>query len=96
LVVFAVPLEQNALATKFIWAQVISENLSKLSQNHVAAKHFLEYTVLTSLQTDVKALLAYAETLDEPEALPMFQEWTADYQKVHLCAYKARNRMLIY
>ena len=90
------PLEQDTLATKFIWAQVISENLSKLSQNHYAAKHFLENTVLTSLKTDVKALLAYAETLDEPEALPTFQEWAADYQKVRSSIHKARNGMLIY
>ncbi|KAI9281340.1 NADP-dependent oxidoreductase domain-containing protein [Umbelopsis sp. AD052] len=83
------PIEQDALATKFIWAQVISENLSKLSQNHFAARHFLENTVLTSLKKDVKALLTYAETLDEPEALPTFQEWTAEYQKVtgELCGH---------
>lgn len=86
------PLEQDSLATKFIWAQVISENLSKLSQNHFAAKHFIENTVLKSLKTDVKALLAYAEKLDEPEALPTFQEWAAEYQKVCSNFHKGEER----
>lgn len=78
-----VPLEQETLTAKFIWAQVISDNLSNLSNNHFAAKHFLENMLLSSLGADLKALLSYAETLDDPEALPVFQQWAADYQKVY-------------
>ncbi|KAJ2957937.1 hypothetical protein NQZ79_g6397 [Umbelopsis isabellina] len=76
------PLEQETLTAKFIWAQVISDNLSNLSNNHFAAKHFLEKMLLSSLGADLKALLTYAEKLDDPEALPVFQQWAADYQKV--------------
>lgn len=75
------PLEQDALAAKFIWAQVISDNLSQLSRNHTAAKHYIENTVLPSLQTDLAALLSYAESLED-EALPVFQEWVTEYRKV--------------
>jgi len=74
------PLEQDALAAKFIWAQVISDNLSQLSRNHTAAKHYIENTVLPSLQTDLAALLSYAESLED-EALPVFQEWVTEYRK---------------
>jgi hypothetical protein len=77
-----VPLEQETLTTKFIWAQVISDNLSNLSKNHFAAKHFLEKTLLPSLDGDLNALISYAETLENPEAVPAFQQWAADYQKV--------------
>ncbi|CAM0135421.1 unnamed protein product [Umbelopsis sp. WA50703] len=75
------PLEQETLTTKFIWAQVISDNLSNLSKNHFAAKHFLEKTLLPSLDGDLNALISYAETLENPEAVPAFQQWAADYQK---------------
>ncbi|KAF8925003.1 hypothetical protein BGZ58_001229 [Dissophora ornata] len=49
-------IEEESLALKFVWSEVLSENLSRLSSNYFAAKHFLEREVLPAIDRDLKFL----------------------------------------
>ncbi|KAI7817082.1 NADP-dependent oxidoreductase domain-containing protein [Gamsiella multidivaricata] len=49
-------IEEESLAMKFVWSEVLSENLSRLSSNYFAAKHFLEREVLPAIDRDLKIL----------------------------------------
>ncbi|KAF9921987.1 hypothetical protein FBU30_007929 [Linnemannia zychae] len=48
--------EEDSIAMKFVWSEVLSENLSRLSTNYFAAKHFLEREVLPAIDRDLKIL----------------------------------------
>ncbi|GJJ72291.1 uncharacterized protein EMPS_04648 [Entomortierella parvispora] len=49
-------IEEESLAMKFVWSEVLSENLPRLSSNYFAAKHFLEREVLPAIDRDLKTL----------------------------------------
>lgn len=74
------PVEEEALTSKFVWGQVLSENLARLAQNHFATRHYLTHQVLPVLQKDLKELLNYAKESDED--LPAFQHWIDNYSEV--------------
>ncbi|KAG0042595.1 hypothetical protein BGZ83_000286 [Gryganskiella cystojenkinii] len=57
--------EEESLAMKFVWSEVLSENLSRLSSNYFAAKHFLEREVLPAIDRDLQLL--EESTKDYPE-----------------------------
>ncbi|KAF9984829.1 hypothetical protein BGZ65_012517 [Modicella reniformis] len=48
--------EEESLAMKFVWSEILSENLSRLSANYFAAKHYLEREVLPAIDRDLKIL----------------------------------------
>ncbi|KAG0061965.1 hypothetical protein BGZ89_011021 [Linnemannia elongata] len=58
-------IEEESLAMKFVWSEVLSENLSRLSSNYFAAKHFLEREVLPAIDRDLKIL--EDSTRDQPD-----------------------------
>ncbi|KAI1312232.1 hypothetical protein EDD11_003032 [Mortierella claussenii] len=49
-------IEEESIALKFVWSEVLSENLSRLSANYFAAKHFLEREVMPKIERDLKIL----------------------------------------
>ncbi|KAF9898342.1 hypothetical protein BX616_004159 [Lobosporangium transversale] len=49
-------LDDESMALKFVWSEILSENLSRLCSNYFAAKHFLEREVLPAINRDLKAL----------------------------------------
>ncbi|CAO3665752.1 unnamed protein product [Rhizopus microsporus] len=76
------PLEEETLAAKFIWGQVLSENLARLAQNHFATRHYLLHQVLPAVEKDLDSLHGYAKELDGE--LAMYQEWINQYKEVNL------------
>ena len=76
-----VPVEQS-LQSKFIWAQVLSENLARLSKNHFATKHYLEKDIMPAIERDLAALADYVsiEVFDEEEV--RLKTWIDDYRMV--------------
>lgn len=77
-----VPLEEETLAAKFVWGQVLSENLARLAQNHFATRHYLLHQVLPAVEKDLDSLQGYAKELDGE--LVMYQEWINQYKEVNL------------
>ncbi|KAF9185808.1 hypothetical protein BGZ49_004243 [Haplosporangium sp. Z 27] len=49
-------IEEESIAMKFVWSEILSENLSRLSSNYFAAKHYLEKEVLPAIDRDLKFL----------------------------------------
>lgn len=49
-------IDEESLAMKFVWSEVLSENLPRLSSNSFAAKYFLEREVLPAIDRDLKTL----------------------------------------
>ncbi|KAI9269094.1 NADP-dependent oxidoreductase domain-containing protein [Phascolomyces articulosus] len=73
------PLEEG-LAAKFVWGQVLSENLSRLSQNHFAAQHYLTQQVLPAVEKDIVVLENYVAE-HEGDRSHVFDEWVKDYRE---------------
>ncbi|ORY90378.1 NADP-dependent oxidoreductase domain-containing protein [Syncephalastrum racemosum] len=74
------PLEEEALTAKFVWGEILSENLNRLSQNHFATRHYLTKAVLPALDRDLGNLRHYAET-NAPEKAVAFEDWISHYRK---------------
>jgi len=72
----------TSLQSKFIWSQVLSENLSRLSTNHFATKHYLEKDIKPAIERDLAALADYAsvEVFDEEKV--RLKNWIDDYRMV--------------
>ncbi|KAF9425091.1 hypothetical protein BGZ94_007853 [Podila epigama] len=49
-------IEEESIALKFIWSEILSENLPRLSSNFFAARHFLQKEVLPAIDRDLKIL----------------------------------------
>jgi hypothetical protein len=77
-----VPLEEEALTSKFVWGQVLSENLARLAQNHFATRHYLTQQVLPVLQKDLEELRDYAQQLGVDEELAAYEDWIENYREV--------------
>lgn len=77
-----VPVEEEALTSKFVWSQVLSENLARLAQNHFATRHYLTQQVLPVLQKDLQELHEYAQQLGGDEEVAAYEHWIEDYREV--------------
>lgn len=75
-------MEEEALTAKFVWGQVLSENLARLSQNHFATRHYLTNQVLPALQKDLESLETFASELGSDQDLAAYQYWIEDYREV--------------
>ncbi|KAI9475348.1 hypothetical protein BDB00DRAFT_859946 [Zychaea mexicana] len=74
------PLQEDSLTAKFVWGQVLSENLSRLSQNHFAARHYLSQQVLPAVEKDIKILENYAAELED-DRVHAFDDWINEYRE---------------
>jgi hypothetical protein len=81
-----VPVEEEALTSKFVWGQVLSENLARLAQNHFATRHYLTQQVLPVLEKDLLELENFAKDSEE-DNLPAFEYWIEDYKEVKALLY---------
>ncbi|KAI8974088.1 NADP-dependent oxidoreductase domain-containing protein [Pilobolus umbonatus] len=72
------PMEES-LASKFVWSQVLSENLSRLSQNHFATRYYLQHQVLPAIEKDLVELHHYAQSANE--RADIYTSWISDYQQ---------------
>ncbi|CAJ0837375.1 15586_t:CDS:2 [Entrophospora sp. SA101] len=76
----------NLITTKFVWSQILSENLSKLSKNYFATKHYLNKNVKLYINNDLNQLQNLINnsniitTLSSEERLRL-ENWIIDYKK---------------
>ncbi|KAF9435287.1 hypothetical protein BGZ76_006564 [Entomortierella beljakovae] len=49
-------IDDETIAFKFVWSEILSENLSRLSANFFAARHYLEREVSPAIDRDLKIL----------------------------------------
>lgn len=70
------------MTSKFVWGQVLSENLARLAQNHFATRHYLTQQVLPVLHEDLKELYDFAKSLESDEELAAYQDWIDNYREV--------------
>jgi hypothetical protein len=88
------------LRSKFIWAHVLSENLSRLSKNHFATKYYLEKDIIPAIERDLAALTDYAEIEVADEEKIRLKSWVDDYRTVSELIInrfsKVLSRMSIY
>ncbi|KAI7905487.1 NADP-dependent oxidoreductase domain-containing protein [Cokeromyces recurvatus] len=90
------PIEEEALTSKFVWGQVLSENLARLAQNHFATRHYLTNQVLPELEKDLKDLQNYAKyQLDgsSSDGLSAYEQWIEKYKT---CVYDLTNSIVDY
>ncbi|KAI8332985.1 NADP-dependent oxidoreductase domain-containing protein [Blakeslea trispora] len=74
------PIEEEALTAKFVWSQILSENLARLAQNHFATRHYLTQQVLPVLDKDLDSLTTYANQLEIEQDVLAYQRWIEDYR----------------
>lgn len=91
------PVEEESLTSKFVWGQVLSENLARLAQNHFATRHYLTLQVLPELEKDLVELHNYASQLGSDEDLAAYQDWIQNYKEVitaiFLPSWKKKSRL---
>ncbi|TPX71905.1 hypothetical protein SpCBS45565_g00960 [Spizellomyces sp. 'palustris'] len=68
--------DDTALVAKFVWGQVLSDNLSRLSQNLFAAKYYLERQVQPGLEADLQTLQNSVRASHNEEEVV---EWARQY-----------------
>ncbi|KAI8844502.1 hypothetical protein BJ741DRAFT_644978 [Chytriomyces cf. hyalinus JEL632] len=75
--------EDIATVSHFIWAQTLSENLSTLiSSNAFATQHYIQQTVLPTLEKDIRTLLEENGTAqDTAPPHEILQEWAQQYKE---------------
>ncbi|KAJ3028894.1 hypothetical protein HDV00_009916 [Rhizophlyctis rosea] len=63
----------SPIIVKFVWGQVLAENIARLTQDLFAAQHYLEKQVMPALKKDVEELRAMGdeETADHVVALTL-------------------------
>ncbi|ORY05764.1 Aldo/keto reductase [Basidiobolus meristosporus CBS 931.73] len=84
---------EEAYVNKFMWCQVLSENLTRLSRNSFATKHYLLNQVLPALQNDLDQLLStYTSGIDEQDIRSRaLHNWAGQYKQV---ANSAVNQLI--
>ncbi|KAJ3230241.1 hypothetical protein HDU81_004653 [Chytriomyces hyalinus] len=75
--------EDIATVSHFIWAQTLSENLSTLiSSNAFATQHYIQQTVLPTLEKDIRMLLEESGTVhDTAPPHEFLKEWAQQYKE---------------
>ncbi|CAG8593060.1 7593_t:CDS:2 [Dentiscutata erythropus] len=68
------------ISSKFIWAQILSENLNKLSQNYFATKYYLEKQVKPDIVNDLESLSDnFKSNRFDKNAKNNLQDWITKY-----------------
>ncbi|RUS15571.1 hypothetical protein BC937DRAFT_92277 [Endogone sp. FLAS-F59071] len=72
---------------------VLAENFSALSQNHFAAKHYIQQQLEPAVRRDLEALEEYAAQLSVEDEKEEYRQWIKEYEKhihtltTHLTTY---------
>ncbi|KND02332.1 uncharacterized protein SPPG_02805 [Spizellomyces punctatus DAOM BR117] len=84
--------EDTALVAKFVWGQVLSDNLSRLAQNLFAAKYYLKRQVQPGLVADLQTLRnSVRDAHNEEEVVEWARQYGENFQTLsetflRLCA----------
>ncbi|KAI8929400.1 NADP-dependent oxidoreductase domain-containing protein [Entophlyctis helioformis] len=72
----------TSLVAKFVWTQVLADNLARLAENGFAAEHYFVKEVIPSLQVDLEVLAAYIKEHGEsdPETAEALAQWSDVYR----------------
>lgn len=74
--------EEESIALKFIWSEILSENLPRLSANYFAARHYLEKEVLPAIDRDLKVLEdSTSETQTDKDDKDLVISWIDRYRR---------------
>jgi hypothetical protein len=68
-----------SMISKFVIAQILAENLSRLAENGMAAELYIRRDILPTLEKDLEELREYTEDLDA-EAKSMLLAWASEYR----------------
>jgi aryl-alcohol dehydrogenase-like predicted oxidoreductase len=68
------------MISKFVIAQILAENLSRLVENGMAAELYIQRDILPTLNSDLKELYEFAQEVD-PELRDYITEWGPEYKK---------------
>lgn len=75
------PVEEESLTSKFVWGQVLSENLARLAQNHFATRHYLTQQVIPVLHKDIEELLNFVKEAHNEEDIAAYENWADNYRE---------------
>ncbi|KAG0248790.1 hypothetical protein DFQ27_000629 [Actinomortierella ambigua] len=73
--------DDESLANKFNWSEILSENLAQLSTNYFAAKHFLDRQVLPAIDNDLRLLEESANQSTESDDVATVMKWIPTYRE---------------
>ncbi|KAF9969794.1 hypothetical protein BGZ73_007684 [Actinomortierella ambigua] len=73
--------EDESLANKFNWSEILSENLARLSTNYFAAKHFLDRQVIPAIDRDLQLLEESADKSTDNEDFATIMKWIPIYRE---------------
>ncbi|KAG0376962.1 hypothetical protein BGX24_006944 [Mortierella sp. AD032] len=74
-------IDEESIAMKFVWSEVLSENLTRLSSNYFAAKHFLEREVLPAIDRDLKILQDSTNDQQDRDDKETIATWIHRYRR---------------
>ena len=67
------------MISKFAWAQILSENLQTLSDNHFATEFYLNQQLLPTLKKDLGELKALLKSVDDDAFTEEMNHWANAY-----------------
>jgi aryl-alcohol dehydrogenase-like predicted oxidoreductase len=70
-----------SLISKFVVAQIIAQNLSRLVENSMAAELYFKRDIIPSLEKDILELEEYAKSLEDSTIPTFLQSWIPRYKK---------------
>ncbi|KAJ3182209.1 hypothetical protein HDU85_003251 [Gaertneriomyces sp. JEL0708] len=68
------------IMAKFVWGQVLSDNLTRLSQNFFAARHYIDHQIRPALSADLVSLWNLASETQTSNA-GLLSQWADDYNE---------------
>ncbi|RHZ81955.1 hypothetical protein Glove_116g40 [Diversispora epigaea] len=68
------------ITSKFIWSQILSENLNKLSQNYFSTKYYIEKQVKPNISNALELLSNFIVTNKLMENNEKLKNWITQYQ----------------
>ncbi|KAG0226766.1 hypothetical protein BGW42_003418 [Actinomortierella wolfii] len=74
-------IDDESLANKFNWSEILSENLARLSTNYFAAKHFLERQVIPAIDRDLGLLEESAHLSNDGDDEATIKKWIPQYRE---------------
>ncbi|KAL2912685.1 hypothetical protein HK105_207793 [Polyrhizophydium stewartii] len=70
----------TALVAKFVWAQVLAENLTRLTENGFAAEHYFTKEMIPAIEADLVLLDKHAKEHAQAEGQTILEAWGSSYR----------------
>ncbi len=73
--------EQLALLSKFVVAQIVAQNLSRLVENRMAAELYFRRDILPALEKDLDDLKIFSDHQNNVQISDFLEEWIPKYHQ---------------